>query len=126
MFDCQRSEPRELLDVNLIRLDFPVLRREVHGKRPVYIDSAATSQKPQIMIDRIVEIYGHKYARMEEGHSLSREASKAFEGVRRQVASLINAHSPEEIIFCRSAQSGVADCPAFRLARGRRDFDDPS
>lgn len=92
--------------MNLIRLDFPVLRREVHGQRLVHLDSAATSQKPQIMIDRMVEIYGRKYVRAEEGHSLSREATKAFERVRTQVASLINAHSPQEIIRCR----GAIDC----------------
>ena len=80
MFDPKRDETGELLDVNDIRLDFPVLRREVHGQRLVYLDSAATSQKPQIMIDRMVEIYGHKYACAEEGHSLSREATEAFEG----------------------------------------------
>ncbi len=80
MFDPKHGEQGELLDVNLIRLDFPVLRREVHGHRLVYLDSAATSQKPQVMIDRMVEIYGHKYARVDEGHSLSQEATQAFAG----------------------------------------------
>ena len=80
MFGHKHSEPGELLDTNLLRLDFPVLRREVHGRRLVYLDSAATRQKPQIMIDRMVEIYGHKYARAEDGHSLSQEVTRAFEG----------------------------------------------
>ncbi len=78
--------PSEFLDVDLVRLDFPVLRREVHGRRLVYLDSAATSQKPQVMIDRVVEIYGHKYARAEEGHSHSQAASRIFAKIAGNVA----------------------------------------
>jgi len=90
-----------------VRKDFPVLDRMVHGKPLVYLDSAATSQKPQVMIDRMVTLYSEEYARPEEGHALSDEATKAFEGVRAQTATLINAAEPREIIFCRGATEGL-------------------
>jgi selenocysteine lyase/cysteine desulfurase len=84
----------EHLDVKRIREDFPVLKREVNGHWLVYLDNAATSQKPQAMIDRLSELYSHEYARVEEGHTLSREATKVFEGTRAKVAELINAAEP--------------------------------
>lgn len=95
------------LDVEKIREDFPVLRRTVHGKPLVYLDNAATSQKPQVMIDRLAEIYTHEYARAEEGHELSREATRAFEGARKKVAKLINAAEAREVIFCRGATEAI-------------------
>src|SRR4051794_19180953 len=95
------------LDLNRICQDFPVLSRTVHGKPLIYLDSAATSQKPQSMIDRMVQVYGEEYSRPEEGHTLSDEATKAFEGVRAQVAHLLNAAEPREIVFCRGATEGL-------------------
>jgi cysteine desulfurase/selenocysteine lyase len=95
------------IDPEPIRRDFPVLGRKVHGKPLIYLDSAATSQKPQIMIDSMVKLYAEEYSRPEEGHTLSDEATKAFEGVRAQVAKLINAAEPREIIFCRGATEGL-------------------
>ena len=82
------------LDVAAIRADFPVLHREVHGRPLVSLDSAATSQKPQAMIDRLAQLYTHEYARVEEGHELSTEATRAFEGTRDKVASVSNAAEP--------------------------------
>src|SRR5215212_5111812 len=95
------------LDVIRIREDFPVLRREVNGKPLVYLDSAATSQKPRQMIERLSDIYSHEYARVEEGHTLSQEATKVFEGTRAKVAKLINASEPREIVFCRGATEAL-------------------
>ncbi|HEX9953035.1 MAG TPA: aminotransferase class V-fold PLP-dependent enzyme [Rubricoccaceae bacterium] len=95
------------LDVDRIRQDFPVLQRTVHGRPLVYLDNAATSQKPTVMIDRIGQIYGHEYARVEEGHELSQEATKAYEGAREKVARLINAAESREIVFCRGATEGL-------------------
>jgi cysteine desulfurase/selenocysteine lyase len=95
------------LDVDKIRRDFPVLQRQVHGKPLIYLDSAATSQKPLAMIERIAEIYGRDYARPEEGHSLSKEATKAFEGTRAKVAALLNAAEAREIVFCRGATEAI-------------------
>jgi cysteine desulfurase/selenocysteine lyase len=101
----------EQLDVERIREDFPVLKREVNGKPLVYLDNAATSQKPQAMIDRLSELYSHEYARVEEGHTLSREATKVFEGTRAKVAELINAAEPREIVFCRGATEALNMIP---------------
>src|SRR5829696_3738452 len=95
------------IDPDAVRRDFPVLKRTVHGKPLVYLDSAATSQKPQVMIDRMATLYAEEYSRPEEGHTLSDEATKAFEGVRAQTAALINAAEPREIIFCRGATEGL-------------------
>ncbi len=95
------------IDPHVVRRDFPVLGRTVHGKPLVYLDSAATSQKPRAMIDRMVTLYAEEYARPEEGHALSDEATKAFEGVRALVAKLINATEPREMIFCRGATEGL-------------------
>ncbi len=95
------------IDVERIRQDFPVLRREVNGKPLVYLDNAASSQKPQSMIDRIGRIYSQEYAHPEEGHALSREATKTFEGTRQRVAKLINAACAEEVIFCRGATEAL-------------------
>jgi cysteine desulfurase/selenocysteine lyase len=95
------------LDVIRIREDFPVLGREVNGHPLVYLDSAATSQKPRVMIERLSELYSHEYARVEEGHTLSKEATEVFEGTRAKVAKLINAAEPREIIFCRGATEAL-------------------
>jgi cysteine desulfurase/selenocysteine lyase len=97
----------KLLDVQKIRDDFPVLKRQVHGKPLVYLDNAASSQKPQAMIDRIAKIYGEEYARAEEGHALSREATRTFEGARKRVAKLINANEAGEVVFCRGATEAL-------------------
>lgn len=73
----------------------------------MYLDSAATSQKPRAMIERMAQLYSHEYARVEEGHTLSREATRAFEGTRGRVAKLINAAEPREIVFCRGATEAL-------------------
>jgi cysteine desulfurase/selenocysteine lyase len=75
-----------VLDVAHIREDFPVLSRTVRDRPLLYLDNAATSQKPKAMIERIGQIYAHEYARAKEGHALSREAIQAFEGTRAKVA----------------------------------------
>jgi cysteine desulfurase/selenocysteine lyase len=95
------------LDIERIRADFPVLQRQVHGKPLVYLDSAATSQKPQAMIDAMVRLYSQYYARAEEEHELSKEATEAFEGVRKKVAKLINAAEAREVIFTRGATEAL-------------------
>jgi cysteine desulfurase / selenocysteine lyase len=95
------------IDPNNVRRDFPILGRKVHGKSLVYLDSAATSQKPRVMIDRMVKLYGEENARPEAGHALSDEATKMFEGVRAQVAKLINAAETREIVFCRGATEAL-------------------
>src|SRR3954453_3587468 len=95
------------LDVDRIRKDFPVLEREINGHPLVYLDNAATSQKPKAMIDRMFALSSHEYAGVEEGHTLSREATQVFESTRARAARLINAADPKEIIFCRGATEAI-------------------
>jgi cysteine desulfurase / selenocysteine lyase len=95
------------IDVESIRQDFPVLKRHVHGKPLIYFDSAATSQKPKVMIERMTELYSNQYARVEEGHFLSREATKYYEDTRKHLASFINSALPQEVIFCRGATEAL-------------------
>ena len=103
-----------------------MLQQQVHGHPLGYLDSAATSQKPRAMIDRMVQVYAEQYARPEEGHSLSDEATKAFEGVRAQVAALINAAEPREVSFCRGATEGLnLISAAFEKTRSRLGSSDP-
>jgi cysteine desulfurase/selenocysteine lyase len=112
-----------LFDVNHVRRDFPALNGTVHGKPLVYLDSAATSQKPEVMIKRLGDVYRREYARVEEGHTLSREATKAFEGTRSKVAKLINAAEPREVIFCRGATEAL-NILAAAFANGALDKGD--
>lgn len=100
------SEP-SVLDLDRIRRDFPMLRKKMNGRPLIYLDSAATSQKPQVMIDRLTRLYTDEYAKVEEGHSLSKYATKVFEEVRAKVARLINAVEPREVIFTRGATEAL-------------------
>ncbi len=84
---------------------FPILNREVKGKPLVYFDNAATSQKPQVVIDALVNYYTDYNANIHRGiHTLAEEATAAFEATRDTVQQFINAASREEIIFTRGTQ----------------------
>ncbi len=97
------------LDVERIRKDFPILSRNVHpGKQLVYLDNAATSQKPQIVIEKLSEYYSHSNANVHRGiHVLSEEATDAYEGARRKIQQFINAESPRNVIFTKGATESV-------------------
>ena len=96
------------LDVDLIRQQFPILKREVKGKRLVYFDNAATTQKPQSVIDALVNYYKGYNANIHRGiHSLAEEATAAFEHTRDLVQQFIHAPSREEIIFTRGTTEGI-------------------
>jgi cysteine desulfurase/selenocysteine lyase len=97
----------ETIDVVSVRRDFPVLQRSINGRPLIYLDSAATSQKPREMIDRISEVYSREYAKVEEGHTLSKEATRQFEHAREKLASLLNAAEPREILFYRGATEAL-------------------
>lgn len=91
-----------------VRSDFPLLTREVNGQPLVYLDSAASAQKPQAVIDRELDFYRHGYAAVHRGiHTLSAEATQQMETVRAQVATFINAASAEEIVFVKGATEGI-------------------
>src|ERR1700712_3174312 len=96
------------LDVYAIREQFPVLGRMVKGKPLVYLDNAATSQKPQVVLDALMHYYTQQNANIHRGiHTLAEEATAAFEDTRNAVQSFINAGSREEIIFTRGATEGI-------------------
>jgi cysteine desulfurase/selenocysteine lyase len=95
-------------DVRTIRKYFPILNRELNDKRLVYFDNAATSQKPQVVIDALVNYYSHYNANIHRGiHTLAEEATAAYESTRVAVRRFINAALPEEIIFTRGATEGL-------------------
>ncbi|MCH8850416.1 MAG: nucleoside monophosphate kinase, partial [Chloroflexi bacterium] len=80
------------IDIERVRADFPILKREVHGRPLVYFDNAATSQKPQAVIDALVDYYSNHNGAIHRGiHTLAEEATAAYEGVREQVAGFIGA-----------------------------------
>ena len=96
------------LDVDLIRQQFPILNRQVKGKRLIYFDNAATTQKPQSVIDALVNYYKGYNANIHRGiHSLAEEATAAFEHTRDLVKNFIHAASREEIIFTRGTTEGI-------------------
>ena len=95
-------------DVEAVRRDFPILSREVGGKPLVYLDSAATSQKPQAVIDALVDYYTGMNANIHRGvHTLSQEATEAYEGARTKVRHFINAAEEPEIVFTRGTTEGI-------------------
>ena len=95
-------------DWDAIRADFPILDQEVHGKRLVYFDNAASSQKPRAVIDAISRYYERDNANVHRGlHALSTRATDAYEGAREKVARYLGASSAEEIVFTRGTTEGV-------------------
>ncbi|CAN5625147.1 cysteine desulfurase [soil metagenome] len=96
------------IDVAAIREQFPILKRQVKGKPLVYFDNAATSQKPQVVIDALVDYYSGYNANIHRGiHTLAEEATAAFEATRDTVKEFINAGAREEIIFTRGATESI-------------------
>ncbi|QJT80468.1 cysteine desulfurase SufS [Kosakonia sp. MUSA4] len=94
--------------VNAVRADFPVLLREVNGLPLAYLDSAASAQKPNQVIDAEAEFYRHGYAAVHRGiHTLSAEATQRMEQVREKAAAFLNARLPEELVFVRGTTEGI-------------------
>ncbi|MGL4592097.1 MAG: cysteine desulfurase [Aestuariivirga sp.] len=95
-------------DVAAIRRDFPILAREVYGKPLVYLDNAASAQKPQQVLDAIMKSYREEYANVHRGlHFLSNAATQAFEDARESVRAFLNAPSKDQIIFTRNATEAI-------------------
>ncbi len=95
-------------DVAAIRSQFPALDQLVHGKPLVYLDNAATTQKPQVVIDAIRRYYEHDNANIHRGvHALSERASKMYEDAREDVRAFINARSTTEVVFTRNTTEGI-------------------
>ena len=96
------------LDVNAIRRDFPILQRYVHGKPLVYLDNAATTQKPQAVIDRLVRYYSEENANIHRGvHALSVQATDGYDAGRERVRQFLNAADAREIVFVRGATEAI-------------------
>jgi cysteine desulfurase/selenocysteine lyase len=104
-----RTVPLDTLDVTRIRADFPILSRTVRGGKPlVYLDNAATTQKPQAVVDALVHYYTTENANVHRGvHELSERATAAFEGAREKVRQFLNAASNREIVFTRNATEAI-------------------
>ncbi len=98
----------EAYDVGAIRADFPILQRRVHGRPLVYLDNAATTQKPQAVIDIEADYYATMNANIHRGvHALSQQATDAYEAARAKVARFINAASTNEIVFVRGTTEAI-------------------
>ncbi len=95
-------------DVTRIRQDFPILGEIIHGKPLVYLDNAASTQKPKAVLDTLRHVYEHDYANVHRGvHTLSQRATDLFEGAREKIRAFINARDIKEIIFVRGTTEAV-------------------
>jgi cysteine desulfurase / selenocysteine lyase len=98
----------EPLDVALLRRDFPILTRQVHGKPLVYLDNAATTQKPRQVLDAVGDFYRHSYGNIHRGvHELSVAATDAYEAAREKTRAFVNAAETREIVFVRGTTEGI-------------------
>lgn len=95
-------------DVARVRQDFPALAMQIYGKPLVYLDNAASAQKPSVVLDRMTQAYTSEYANVHRGlHYLANAATEAYEGGRTKVAQFINAARTEEVIFTRNATEAI-------------------
>lgn len=106
-------------DVERIRADFPALSMQVYGRPLVYLDNAASAQKPRAVLDRIMRAYTSEYANVHRGlHYLANAATEAYEQARETVRAFLNAARPEEIVFTRNATEAI-NLVAYTFARER-------
>jgi cysteine desulfurase / selenocysteine lyase len=104
----QPESSRRIFDVNEIRRDFPILQERVHGKQLVWLDNAATTQKPNAVIRRLVDYYEHEYSNVHRGaHTLAARSTDAYESAREKLQRFLGAGSPSEIVFVRGTTEGV-------------------
>jgi selenocysteine lyase/cysteine desulfurase len=95
-------------DPNTIRADFPILKREINGHPLVYLDNAASAQKPRAVIDAMVRVMETSYANVHRGlHTMANETTEAYEGARESVRRLLNAESASEIIFTKGGTEAI-------------------
>lgn len=108
MTSLQHPKALQVLDIEKIRSQFPILHQKVNGKPLIYFDNAASNQKPRIVLDALMEYYLHDHANIHRGiHTLAERATAAYEETRRAVATFINAREPEEIIFTKGTTEGI-------------------
>jgi cysteine desulfurase/selenocysteine lyase len=100
--------PQVKLDATRFRADFPIFEQVIHGKPLAFLDSAVTAQKPRQVLDAVRELYESSYANVHRGvYTLSERATEGYEGARTKVAGFVNARTPREIVFTRSATEGL-------------------
>ncbi|HEV7500010.1 MAG TPA: family 2A encapsulin nanocompartment cargo protein cysteine desulfurase, partial [Vicinamibacteria bacterium] len=100
--------PAASLDVELIRRDFPILQERVHGRRLVWLDNAATTQKPKAVIDRLRYFYEHENSNIHRGaHELAARATDAYEDAREKVKAFLNASTKDEIVYVRGGTEAI-------------------
>jgi cysteine desulfurase / selenocysteine lyase len=113
------------LDVARIKADFPILKRQVHGKRLVYLDSAATAQKPLAVLDAMDRYYRERNANVHRGvYTIAEEATAAFEAARAKVAGFVNGSHPHEVVYVRNATEAI-NLIAYSWARANLHEGDP-
>ena len=95
------------LNIEKIRQEFPMLHKKINGKQLIYLDSAATSQKPKQVLDRLYRFYSEEYAKPKESHTLSQRATEQMEESRKKMAAFLNARSEKEIVFNRGCTEGI-------------------
>ena len=96
------------LDLETLRGQFPILQSQVNGKPLVYLDNAATTQKPSLVIETLVRFYSEQNANIHRGiHYLSAQATDSYENARERVARFINAPHSRQVIFVRGATEGI-------------------
>src|SRR6266568_5018636 len=95
-------------DVARIREDFPILAMSVYGKPLIYLDNAASAQKPKPVLERLERAYTSEYSNVHRGlHYLANAATEAYEGARETVRAFLNAEKPQEIVFTRNATEAI-------------------
>jgi cysteine desulfurase/selenocysteine lyase len=101
-------DDHEVFDVNAVRADFPILKEVIHGKPLIWFDNAATTQKPQVVIDRLSHFYAHENSNIHRAaHELAARATDAYEEARDTVAEFIGAPSSENIVFVRGTTEAI-------------------
>ncbi|MCC6809724.1 MAG: cysteine desulfurase [Deltaproteobacteria bacterium] len=102
------SQPRGAFDPHFVRAEFPILKERVNGREIVWLDNAATTQKPQTVLDRLSHFYAHENSNVHRAaHTLAARATTAYENARAIVAGFLNARSSRDIVFVRGATEGI-------------------
>jgi cysteine desulfurase/selenocysteine lyase len=102
------ARTRRPLDPNAIKADFPILRERIHGRELVWLDNAATTQKPQAVIDRIAYFYAHENSNVHRAaHAMAARATDAYEGARDKVSRFLKSPSPSQIVWVRGATEAI-------------------
>ena len=97
-----------MYDVEQIRKDFPVLRAEINGHRNTFLDTAASAQKPRVVVEKMADFYLNSYANVHRGsYLLSELSTEAYEQARKAVQKFLNALKPDEIVFTRNATESI-------------------